>query len=343
MLSNANLSALLWRTGSALALVLIALLALLPAWIALAQENESADDDSSPAESAQIAATEMPLPPLDPESIVVLELGSYETGWLRFYNSGPDGIRYLEIEGETELPFRAFVVPDLLRLEDMRDPAFLRALIIVGGMEYDADEMQGVCDTHRLAQYRTTDIYCEPGSSIMEPGLVIVVLYHPQTRAILALTTAIDNRGGVATNADDWVVLPAATPTPESVAPQSGSCGPYAHGQWISADDYRKSGLTLPINEDDLVGIANVYQCVASGQAQGYLRALRDWGLEPPKESTGGQQTGASDGGDDGDDDDDDDDNGGVCDPRTGCNPCPTNMCPIIDYQTGEYTCGDSC
>jgi hypothetical protein len=63
----------------------------------------------------------------------------------------------------------------------------------------DEERIDGACDTEKL-RGSSTDVFCALDAHVMPDGRVSLVLYHPESFEMVALTTAIDNRGG-ATNA----------------------------------------------------------------------------------------------------------------------------------------------
>lgn len=254
------------------------------------------EDRDADAEAIAADVTPTPVVPVA-EPVIGLELGTYERGWTRFLNSGPDGELFLEVDGVTRFPW----IPvnnghTAIEVEDFEDADFAANLVIERQLIHDEELVAGVCDTEILKQYFTTDILCTPGPGIMQPALIFLVLFHPETYEAVAVTTTIDNRGGGAAQ----LRQPTSTPAPaaEPVSDAERRCGPFAPGQWIKPADYAASGVTLPVNTSGVFGDITDYQCMVPETGSPYLQAysIRE-------------QDGGGDGGDGGDDDDDGGDN----------------------------------
>ena len=203
-------------------------------------------------------------PPVDLETIAMLEYGTYDTGWVRWLNGAWD-IPILDVEGVSQFPFRTVSLPGRVTMALLEDLEFVGALIKEYDLHIDEAALQGLCDTERMRKYQSSDVICIPGTSVMEPGMVITVIYHPESFIIVALTTTIDNIGGYATRADEWrdllVVAPAEDGAPQ---PQGDGCGPLGPGQWISAADYQQQGLNLPISTAGFGGLRSPIMSASS-------------------------------------------------------------------------------
>ena len=296
-------------------------------------ESEAAADEADVAES--MAANEEMKPPVDLEAIAALEYGTYDTGWVRYLN-GLWNQPILHVEGITQFPFRTVSLPGRVNMELLQDFDFLGALIEEYDLHIDEAALQGLCDTERMRKYQTTDVICIPGTSVMEPGLVITVMYHPESFVIVAVTTTIDNIGGIATRADEWrdllVVAPAddAAPQPQG----EGSCGPYNPGRWISAEEYEQSGLNLPISTAGSAKFVTHYVCMVEANGNAYLQAHP---LASNQTSSAKKTSSVSDSGDD-DDDDDDDSGGSGSGSGNGGSLCGPGQGPMWDYSTEPPT-----
>ncbi len=225
------------------------------------EDNAAEDADSAEIMDAKEEAPEEMKPPLDLQAIAALEYSTYDTGWVRYLNGVDWDNPVLHAEGISQFPFRTVSLPARVNMELLQDLDFVGAIIEEFDLHYDEAGLQGICDTERMRRYQSTDALCVPGTSVMAPGLIISVLYHPETNAIVALTTTIDNIGGYATRADEWKDLlqtQAADPAP---AEGGDSCGPWNNGRWLTAAEYQNSGVSLPINTDRLLGGITHYEC----------------------------------------------------------------------------------
>ncbi len=298
-----------------LLLALVLLLALcLPA---IAQSNDSSEDeaggDSATVEQEaedeaemmddeamdeEAEAMDADMPAIDLESIIPLEMRTYEAGWVRFVNLVEYGAPLLPDDEEmVKFPFRAVSLTRMLNADDVTDLEILAEIVDETDLAYDETLVTGVCDTARMQRYNSGDILCVPGTSAMPAGFAMTILYHPETYEVVALTTTIDNIGGVASRA---VAAPAQAPAaPADTAAPAGDgagCGPYASGQWIKAADYQASGLNLPVNTSNALGAITDYECVVPASGQPFLNA---WTVAAGASSRRGNM-GDSDGDDDG-------------------------------------------
>ena len=285
------------------------LLLALPVLSQSAEEQDAEGDEAAsepaaeePAEEAEAMEADGEPMMIDVESIVVLPFRSYETGWIRYFNRDAAGAPLLEIEGFTEFAFRPVSIELELQLVDLVDAELLTELIVEHELAYDADAIKGACDTARLAKFGSSDTFCWPGTSVLAPGMAFLVLYHPETDEIVALTTTIDNRFGGAVVASQ---LPTAQPAAQTAAqPAAGSsegCGPWGAGQWISPKEYDAAGVTLPINTDDLLGEINTYNCIVPADGPSFLKAWTIIAGGGGGGSAGGSGSGSAGGGDGGD------------------------------------------
>ena len=266
---------------------------------AVGQSTQESDEPAAEAaveeEEAVEAAEAQAAPPVDLEAIAMLELGTYETTWAR-YKNGPMEALLLDIEGVTQFPFRTVSLPYWVKLPQLGDLDFVSAMIADFDLHYDEDMLQGVCDTERLRKYGTTDVLCGPGSSVMEPGLIVSVLYHPQTFAIAALTTTLDNIDSYATRADEWRNQQPAASADDEQAASSDTCGPWNNGRWLTADEYHNSGVSLPVNTDNLLGAATHYECRVPENGQPFMIAWTVMEGPPASNQSGGGDSGGSGG-----------------------------------------------
>ncbi len=227
--------------------------------------------------------------------VVGLELGTHEPGWIRYFNSDAEGELILQVEDVTRFPWIAFNNgQNVIVVEDFDDPDFIARLIESMEIVYDEELVAGECDATILLSYRSTDLLCTPGTQALEIGNIFLALFHPDSedQEVVAVTTTIYNF--------PVVTPPTALPAPVSDAERR--CGPWAPGQWITAQEYESSGLTLTVNTDEVWGEITDYQCMTPETGSSYLKAytIRDVG---------------DDGGDDGDDGGGDgDDSGGNVD-----------------------------
>lgn len=203
--------------------------------------------------------------------VVGLELGTYHLDWIRFFNSDADGVLILQVEDVTRFPWMQVNNGDVaITVEDLADPDFIAGLIESAEIVYDEELLAGECDAAILLGYRSTDLYCTPGTSVLERGNIYLAIFHPETRELVALTTTIDNTVGGA-QVTPQPPAPSAAPTP--VSERERSCGPFAAGQWITPTEYENAGVILPINLDGVWGAITDYQCMVPEDAPSYLQA----------------------------------------------------------------------
>ncbi|MCY4526723.1 MAG: hypothetical protein OXB89_08950 [Anaerolineaceae bacterium] len=289
----------------ALLSVIAALLILGIATVAAAQDDTSGETADSPTAEAvppeqKDMADEM-MVRLAGDAIG-LELGSYETGWIRYRNDGPDGALLLQVEDVTRFPWMAINNGDsAIVKEDFDDPEFIGDLIQTREIVHDEEMVEGECDTELLQAWFSTDLYCTPGTRVLERGNIFLALFHPVTLDVVALTTTIDNIFGGA-----QVTRQPAAPSSDSppVTETARSCGPFAAGQWITHGEYVNSGVILPINADGVWGEITDYQCMVPETDQPYLQAYSI--MDVSDDGDGGEDVDVND------DDDDNNDDGEV-------------------------------
>lgn len=247
-------------------LALLVLATLIPlALTAYAQETATEDD----AAASEIAA---------------LQFRSYELGWARYRNVDAAGNPKLAADPGATFPFILVNNGHIrLRMRDLESADAIAALIARHEIAYDEDRIAGHCDLNKLAP-ASSDIFCVPGTRGMEARQIFLVLFHPETHEIAALTTTIDYKAG---GAQRPTPMPAPAATPEPEAPQSSSdgCGPYAPGQWIPVEQHDPA-LGIPI-----IGAyagTTVYLCQVPAAGSPYLQA------HPPAagSGSGGSATG---------------------------------------------------
>lgn len=308
----------------ALAILLLAMLAL------STQAQSTGDQQNSDEATAEDMADSSGLPALEAddalievESIVALAFGSYDTGWMRFFNGVTFAAPILHAEGISQFPFRAASIEHVLELVDLADPQLILDLIADNALTYSEDDILGLCDVERLAKYGTTDILCEPGASILPHGYAFLTLYNPESLEIVALTETIYNWENIATRADEWrdaAPLPEAEPEEQpDISTEGAGCGPWNGGRWISAAEYRAAGIPLPIVEAQVIDAPTHYQCMIPASGSPYLeaytvRSSADPGRAASDDSgSGGSETGAR---------------------------CPLNEQPFFDKEGNFILCG---
>ena len=337
---------------------LIALLILACAALSLSLPGIAQSDDEGDNES-EAETTIADAQAIDLSGIALLQFRTYEKKWVRYINADAAGNMKLAMEGINKFPFRSVSLNLRVTMDNLQTPAVLGSIVTAEGMEYSAGSMSGNCLTEALAKHGATDILCLPGSSVMSPGHAISVLYHPETGEIVAVTSSVDNTGGVATRLE--TVAPAPAPAaPAEAAPAGGAsgqeqpagdpnattCGPWENNRWISGNEYWSSGLSLPVDYSQTGGeTPDFFICVVPGDGNApYLRA----GVDPEKPASGsgsssgasggsgsGGGNGGSGGGNGGGDDDDNQGGGGGgdCDDQPGTHPW-------YDPVTGDFiTC----
>lgn len=220
----------------------------------------------------------------DAHSVVVLQLRSFDSGWLRYFNLDQNGERRLVNADGEMLPSRRVVSAIPLGRTELENPEIVARLIYEHNLNYNIDRIDGSCDTEKLLE-KDEDVICVPGSSVLPIGYIFLALYHPQTQQLVALTTTIDNSTGRANpaSAQTQDVISAqdadSADAPElaarvAVETEMDGCGPYQPGQWITAEDYAASGLNLPVNTDGVGNPITDYACVLpEGGGSPYLQA----------------------------------------------------------------------
>ena len=229
--------------------IIIGLLAILLAGIALAQTTENDGETETAPE---------------PPAIPALPLRSYDSGWTRWTNRD-SGEPILDSEDTTLFPFNWIESPAAIDIDDLHDADFLDALLEQHDFAYDADATDGQCDTEKLANYGSSDMFCVPGADAMPFGHIFLALYDAETGELAALTTTIDNNAGGAAVISQRKLQPQAAATPTG-----DSCGNYAAGQWIAAADFDNSA-NLPVHGE--TDSATDYQCVVAADGGAYFQA----------------------------------------------------------------------
>ncbi len=318
---------LMMRFGGAAFGVCLLLLAFARPALGQAEDAEAPEEEAAAQAEDAEALAESDAPPVDLESIAALEYSTYDTGWVRYSNGTHVDHPILRVEGVSQFPFRTVSLPGRIDMRLLGDLDFVGALIDEYDLHYDEAGLQGICDTERMRRYQSTDTLCVPGTSIMAPGLIITVVYHPETNAIVALTTTIDNIGGYATRADEWKHLRQQAAEAEQ-ATDATTCGPWNAGRWITAEEYQNSGLSLPINTDRLLGGITHYECSVPENGAPFLIAwtvMEGGGSSSSAGDSGGSGGGGGGGGSTGGGD-----GGGSGEPNCGP-PDPDPRC-ITDF-----------
>ena len=233
------------------------------------------------------------------QPIAALQFRSFDSGWLRYYNLDMDGDRKLVNDSGEMLSFRRVLSTIPLGITELEDANTIKRLIYQHALLFDMERIDGHCDTEKLI-HKNEDILCVPGSSALPIGYIFLVLYHPQTQQIDALTTTIDNSTGRANPAamrDSAQAEEFAAESQPAMAASVGACGSYVPGQWITAADYAASGLNLPTNTEDVGNPKTDYRCI-----------LPEDGATPYLQAYSLIEAVADDDIDDDDEDDDDDD-----------------------------------
>ena len=229
--------------------IIICLLAMLLAGIALAQATENDGETETAPE---------------PPAIPALPLRSYDSGWTRWTNRDA-GEPILDSEDTHLFPFNWIESPSAITLEDLHDAEFLNALLDQHDFAYDEDSTDGQCDTAKLANYGSSDMFCVPGAEAMPFGHIFLALYLAETGELAALTTTIDNNAGGAAIVSERKLQPQAAATPSG-----DGCGNYAAGQWIPAADF-VNRANLPVQGE--TDSATDYQCVVNADGAAYFQA----------------------------------------------------------------------
>ena len=229
--------------------ILICLLAILLAGIALAQTTENDGETETAPE---------------PPAIPALPLRSYDSGWTRWTNRH-NGEPILDIADTTIFPFNWIESPTAFALEELHDAEFISELLETHEFAYAEDNTDGKCDTAKLANYGSSDMFCVPGAEAMPFGHIFLALYAAETGELAALTTTIDNNAGGAAVISQRKLQPQAAATPSG-----DGCGNYAAGQWILAADFDNSA-NLPVQGE--TDSATDYQCVVNADGAAYIQA----------------------------------------------------------------------
>lgn len=253
-------------TGQIVAAAPLALLTIVLA-LSLATSVVAQDDISTELPVAAAADTQ-PVSVCD-LAPVWLQFNTYERSWIRYLNVDSLGEPLLlAVDDMTIYPFRRINNGSArVRITDLEDPDFVQSLATDHDLMYDESLVDGMCDVAGLSGFNSTDVLCKPGTAGMENGQVFLVLYHPLTLQVTALTTSIDNARGGALR--DWS-LP-----DRSVATGDGDqrrCGPYNEGQWIKAQ-LLDPDHGLPVSMTDVLWEVTDYQCVVPDDGQPYLQA----------------------------------------------------------------------
>ena len=232
---------------------------------------------------AQDTATENDAPASE---IAALEFRSYELGWARYRNIDAAGNPKLAADPGATFPFmRVNNGYTRLRLRDLEAPDAIADLIAQHEIAYDEAAIAGHCDPNKLAP-ASSDIFCVPGTSGMEAGQILLVLFHSDTHEIAALTSTIDNKAGGAQRPTP-MPAPVATPEPETPQTKTDGCGPYAPGQWIPIDQHDPA-LGIPISGAHAG--TTTYVCEVPAAGSPYLQA------HPPADGGGSGSSGAGGG-----------------------------------------------
>lgn len=233
----------------------------------------------------------------------VLKHLTYDSDWLRYDNLDAQGNPKLAIADVTRFDFRFLVSVFPLRLAELEEPAGIATLGQKVDLAYDQSKVAGYCDSKKLSE-SSSDIICVPGPCSMPEGYVLLALYHPDTKALVAVTTTIDNFEGVASrksacsavyasvgsgsvgssasHSEARIDAQAGQPAVSQVDQPKG-CGPYMPGQWIKPDEYAASGLNLAIVMHDLANQVTDYTCVVPDDGTGpYLLAYTVVPPPPP-------------------------------------------------------------
>ena len=253
------------QTGRIVAAAPLALLTFVLA-LSLATSVLAQEDTSTELPVAAAADTQ---PTLACDMVPVwLQFNTYERSWIRYLNVDSLGEPLLlAVDDMTMYPFRRINNGRTrVRITDLEDLDLVQSLATDHDLMYDEDLVDGMCDVARLRGI-STDLLCTPGTAGMETGHIFLVLYHPLTLKLAALTTSIDNTRGGALR--DWS-LPDRT-----VATDDGDqrrCGPYNEGQWIKAQ-LLDPDHGLPVSMKDVLWEVTDYQCVVPDDGQPYLQA----------------------------------------------------------------------
>ncbi len=254
------------QTGQIIAAAPLALLTFVLA-LSLAT-SVLAEEDTSTELPVAAAADTQPTPACEMVP-VWLQFNTYERSWIRYLNDDSLGEPLLlAVDDMTMYPFRRINNGKTrVRITDLEDLDLVQSLATDHDLMYDESLVDGMCDVARLRGI-STDLLCTPGTEGMETGHIFLVLYHPLTLKVAALTTSIDNTRGSALR--DWSL-----PDNRTVATDDGEqrrCGPYNEGQWIK-EQLLDPDHGLPVSMTDVLWEVTDYQCVVPDDGQPYLQA----------------------------------------------------------------------
>ena len=254
------------QTGQIIAAAPLALLTFVLA-LSLAT-SVLAEEDTATELPVDAAADTQPTPACE-MAPVWLQFNTYERSWIRYLNVDSLGEPLLlAVDDMTMYPFRRINNGKTrVRITDLEDLDFVQSLATDHDLMYDESLVDGMCDVARLRGI-STDLLCTPGTEGMENGHFFLVLYHPLTLKVAALTTSIDNTRGGALR--DWSL-----PDNRTVATDDGDqrrCGPYNEGQWIK-EQLLDPDHGLPVSMKDVLWEVTDYQCVVPDDGQPYLQA----------------------------------------------------------------------
>lgn len=202
-------------------------------------------------------------------AVPILEYHTYDCGWLRYRNLAENGERKLAIENVTEFPFRYITSKASVELTKLEATTTLAEQLsqyegaAESALATGEGGFDGACDTEKLSE-KGEDVICVPGVYEMPLARVSLALFHPETFEIAALTTTIYNKNGDAARA--VCAPPAVEVTPPG-------CGPYASGQWITAEEYSASALNLPVSTENTQLPILHYVCLTFDDKPSYLQA----------------------------------------------------------------------
>ena len=188
------------QTGQIIAAAPLALLTFVLA-LSLAT-SVLAEEDTATELPVDAAADTQPTPACEMVP-VWLQFNTYERSWIRYLNVDSLGEPLLlAVDDMTMYPFRRINNGKTrVRITDLEDLDFVQSLATDHDLMYDESLVDGMCDVARLRGI-STDLLCTPGTEGMENGHFFLVLYHPLTLKVAALTTSIDNTRGGALR--DW-------------------------------------------------------------------------------------------------------------------------------------------
>ena len=260
------------QTGQIIAAAPLALLTFVLA-LSLAT-SVLAQEDTATELPVDAAADTQPTPACDLVP-VWLQFNTYERSWIRYLNVDSLGEPLLlAVDDMTMYPFRRINNGKTrVRITDLEDLDFVQSLATDHDLMYDESLVDGMCDVARLRGF-STDLLCTPGTEGMENGHIFLVLYHPLTLKVAALTTSIDNTRGGALR--DWSLPDRTVATDDGdAATDEGDqrrCGPYNEGQWIK-EQLLDPDHGLPVSMKDVLWEVTDYQCVVPDDGQPYLQA----------------------------------------------------------------------